>query len=89
MLKFRDQVVTRPAFELPAGRAGELTTYAEAHILGDFRRGPVPVRVKYGYHFRYDRERVDNAGFEVNARMREFETPEERDASVATLFRPA
>jgi hypothetical protein len=86
MITLTDRKTFVPATEASTGRAGELSTYVEARIRGNYKKGPVPVTVEYQFRFRYEEEWADETGNTVLYLSKAFETAEERDAYVGNCF---
>ncbi len=86
MITLTDRRAIFSATETATGRVGELSTYVEARIRGNYRKGPVPVTVDYLFRFRYEEEWTDESGNSILYLSRAFETAEERDAYVGNYF---
>ena len=86
MLTLTDQKKIFAAKERATQRPGELSTYVVARVRGNHLNGPVPVSVRYHWHFRYSDEWFDENGNSVLASSRDFKTAEERDFYIRTHF---
>ena len=86
MLSLKDQWVVRDAVERLSGRAGQLSTYVEVHVRGNYRNGPVPVTVRYCSYFRYDIGWTGDDGHSILATSNGFDSAPERDAFARHQF---
>lgn len=86
MLTVCSQRKTRRARERASGLLGALSTYIEVKIRGNYKQGPVPVTVSHYFLFEYSVPWTDDAGNEIHASSKAFESAEERDAYVATHY---
>ena len=84
MLTLRDQITAQAAVERSSRQSGELATYVTAKIQGNYRNGPVPVTVKYWFHFQYNDRWTDSQG--INSVAQDFDSAEDRDAYVQSHF---
>ena len=89
MLSINELTSKINAIELSTQRHGSLCSYVEVRVRGNYKKGPVPVSVKYTFHFQYEGEWIDESGNTVTAVSGSFETPEERDSYVTNHFSAA